>query len=229
MLDSLNSPERNILTVEDPVEYQLSGITQVQVNASIGYTFEKILRSLLRQDPNVILVGEIRDVETAEIALKAACTGHLVLSTLHTNDAASTLHRLLAMGIPSYLVAAASRLVIAQRLVRVLCPKCKTSGALSSEEACQISAAEAATLSKVFRPVGCHDCHGIGYFGRKVVMEMMPILTTEMRAAVSSNASPDALKEMAVKSGMIPMRHKAMKLVTDGMTSLDEALTALYV
>jgi len=134
MLDSLNTPQRNIVTVEDPVEYQLAGITQVQVNASIGYTFERVLRSFLRQDPDVMLVGEIRDAETGEIALKAAVTGRIVLSTLHTNDAAAAVHRLIGMGLSAHLVAAATRLVIAQRLVRKLCPACRTPSAPTSEE-----------------------------------------------------------------------------------------------
>ena len=125
MLDALNKPQRNIVTVEDPVEYRLKGVTQVEVRSQVGYTFERVLRHLLRQDPNIILVGEIRDAETAMIALKAAVTGHMVLSTLHTNDASSTLHRLVSMGVPPYLVAAACRLVIAQRLIRRLCPDCK--------------------------------------------------------------------------------------------------------
>jgi type II secretory ATPase GspE/PulE/Tfp pilus assembly ATPase PilB-like protein/ActR/RegA family two-component response regulator len=229
MLESLNTRQRNIVTVEDPVEYQLEGITQVQVNAAIGYTFEKILRSFLRQDPDVMLVGEIRDAETAEIALKAAVTGHLVLSTLHTNDAASAVQRMLAMGIPSYLVAAATRLVIAQRLVRALCGKCKTPAALSPQEACLIAPEEARLLARIYRPVGCPECHGIGYFGRRVVLEMMPVLSPEMRSALAAGAAADVLKQMAAKEGMVPMRRKALKLVADGITSLDDALTALYV
>ena len=229
MLDFLNSRERNIVTVEDPVEYQLAGITQVQVNPAIGYTFERVLRSFLRQDPDVMLVGEVRDAETAEIALKAAVTGHLILSTLHTNDAVGAVHRLQSMGCASYLIAAATRLIIAQRLVRVLCPKCRISGRLAADEASLITPQEAAALPHVWHPGGCSACHGIGYKGRRVVFEMLPILTVEMRAAIAKGASPDEMTALALKEGMIPMRRNALKLVAEGATSLEEALASLNV
>ncbi|MEK7389673.1 MAG: ATPase, T2SS/T4P/T4SS family [Elusimicrobiota bacterium] len=229
MLDSLNSGKRNIVTVEDPVEYQLPGITQVQVNPAIGYTFERILRSFLRQDPDVMLVGEIRDLETAEIALKAAATGHLVLTTLHTNSAASAVQRLIAMGLPGYLVAAAARLVIAQRLVRVLCPSCKAATTLSDEESCLLEPHEVQALRTVWRPTGCPRCKGIGYLGRRVVMEALPILSGAARMAVTKGASPDEIQTLAMKEGMLPMRHQALQLVADGTISVEEALTVLHV
>jgi type II secretory ATPase GspE/PulE/Tfp pilus assembly ATPase PilB-like protein len=229
MLDTLNSRERNIVTVEDPVEYQLPGITQVQVNPEIGYTFERVLRSFLRQDPDVMLVGEIRDAETAEIALKAAVTGHLVLSTLHTNDAVGAVHRLQSMGCAPYLIAAAARMVIAQRLVRVLCPQCKVAGRLAADQACLIAPEEAEALSSVWHPGGCSACHGIGYRGRRVVLELLPILSVEMRAAIAKGASPDEMKALAGAEGMVPMRRNALRLVAEGVTSLEEALSSLYV
>jgi type II secretory ATPase GspE/PulE/Tfp pilus assembly ATPase PilB-like protein/DNA-binding NarL/FixJ family response regulator len=229
MLDSLNSRERNIVTVEDPVEYQLPGITQVQVNQEIGYTFGRVLRSFLRQDPDVMLVGEIRDAETAEIALKAAVTGHLVLSTLHTNDAVGAVHRLQSMGCAPYLIAAAARLVIAQRLVRVLCPKCKIAGRLSAAEACLIAPREAEAMPNVWHPGGCASCHGIGYQGRRVVLEMLPILSADMRGAIAKSASPDEMKALADKEGLVPMRRNALRLVAEGVTSLEEVLATLYV
>jgi len=217
------------VTVEDPVEYQLAGITQVQVNPAIGYTFERVLRSFLRQDPDVMLVGEIRDAETAEIALKAAVTGHLILSTLHTNDAIGAVHRLQSMGTAPYLIAAASRLVIAQRLVRVLCPKCKVSGRLAEDEAALVSPQEAERMPHVWHPGGCSACHGIGYKGRRVIFEMLPILTVEMRAAIAKGVSPDEMKTLAEKEGMTPMRLNALRLVSEGITSLQEVLSALSV
>jgi type II secretory ATPase GspE/PulE/Tfp pilus assembly ATPase PilB-like protein len=229
MLESLNNGKRNITTVEDPVEYQLNGITQVQVNPAIGYTFERVLRSFLRQDPDVMLVGEIRDLETAEIALKAAATGHLVFTTLHTNNAASAVQRLLSMGLPSYLVAAATRLVIAQRLVRVLCPKCKAPGALTEDEACMLRPEEVAALQRVWRPVGCAACQGVGHMGRRVVMEALPVLTTKARMAISKGATPDEIEALGVEDGMSPMRRQALQLVADGIISAEEALTVLHV
>ena len=229
MLDSLNNGKRNIVTVEDPVEYQLNGITQVQVNPAIGYTFDRVLRSFMRQDPDVMLVGEIRDLETAEIALKAAATGHLVFTTLHTNNAASAVQRLLSMGLPSYLVAAATRLVIAQRLVRVLCTKCKAPGALSEDEACMLRPEEAAALQKVWRPVGCAACQGVGHFGRRIVMEVLPVLTTKARMFISKGASPDEIEQLAEEEGMSPMRRQTLELVANGTISVEEALSVLHV
>lgn len=229
LLDGLNTSERNIVTVEDPIEYQLPGITQVQVNAGIGYTFERVLRSFLRQDPNVILIGEVRDSETAEIALKAAVTGHLVLSTLHTNDAVGAVHRLLSMGLPAYIVAAAVRLVIAQRLVRTLCPRCRVPSALSPEEACALSPEEVAALSQVWRPKGCAACHGIGYCGRRPVYEILTVASGAMRLAVAKGTSPEELKVLAVGEGMVPMRRKALQYVAEGIISIEEALVVMFV
>jgi type IV pilus assembly protein PilB len=226
MLDSLNTPQRNIVTVEDPVEYQLAGITQVQVNASIGYTFERVLRSFLRQDPDVMLVGEIRDAETGEIALKAAVTGRIVLSTLHTNDAAAAVHRLIGMGLSAHLVAAATRLVIAQRLVRKLCPACRTPSAPTSEEILAFEGEGEKAPRQVWRPRGCPACHGVGYSGRRPVFEILPILSHETRLAVAKGAAPGEIR--ASCSGMPTLRKKALALVAEGATSPEEALSVLY-
>jgi len=228
MIDRLNQPHRNIVTVEDPVEYECEGITQVQVHSEIGYTFERVLRSLLRQDPNVILVGEIRDAETAAIALKAAVTGHMVLSTLHTNDAPSTLQRLISMGMPAYLVAAACRLVIAQRLLRRLCQYCRKSSELSREEAAQLSEEERRWLSRVWRPQGCERCGGIGFSGRQAVLEMMPVSSNAVRQAIIEQASPETLRTLAAAEGMRSLRQEALELVAQGITSPEEAFTVLY-
>jgi type II secretory ATPase GspE/PulE/Tfp pilus assembly ATPase PilB-like protein len=226
MLESLNTPQRNIITVEDPVEYQLPGITQVQINSTIGFTFEKVLRSILRQDPDVLLVGEIRDAETGEIALKAAVTGRIVLSTLHTNDAAAAVHRMISMGLSAHLVAAATRLVIAQRLVRRLCRNCRVEDDPTDAETMAFEADGAGTPTKVWRPKGCQACHGVGYLGRKPVFEILPILTHETRLAVSRGASPHEIRASA--PGMATLRGKALKLVTEGATSAEEALSVLY-
>ena len=227
MIDRLNQPHRNIVTVEDPVEYECEGVTQVQVHSEIGYTFERVLRSLLRQDPNVILVGEIRDAETAAMALKAAVTGHMVLSTLHTNDAPSTLQRLISMGVPSYLVAAACRLVIAQRLLRRLCLYCRKPDHLRADESALLTDKERERLSRVWRAKGCDRCHGIGYSGRQAVLEMMSV-SHPLRQAIIEQASPEALRAIASGEGMRSLRQEALDLVAAGATSPEEALTVLY-
>jgi len=226
MLESLNTPQRNIITVEDPVEYQLPGITQVQVNAGIGFTFERVLRSFLRQDPDVMLVGEIRDAETGEIALKAAVTGRIVLSTLHTNDASAAVHRMIGMGMSAHLIAAATRLVIAQRLVRKLCPACRVAASPASEEILAFEAEGAKVPDHVWRPRGCAACRGVGYSGRRPVFEILPILTHEIRLAVAKGGAPDEIR--AASPGMVTLRRKALQLVAEGATSPEEALAVLY-
>ena len=225
MLDRLNNGKRNILTVEDPVEYQLKGITQVQVNAGIGYTFERVLRAFLRQDPNVILVGEIRDAETAAIALKASVTGHTVLSTLHTNDAASTVCRLMSMGLPPYLVSAACRLIIGQRLLRKLCTQCRAPGVLTPEEAVHLRDEERLTLSRVWRPRGCSACHNVGYSGRTPIFEVMPAYSHEARKAIAADASPEDSKAVATKAGTLPMRRDAPTLAPPGVIETSESVS----
>ncbi|MBI3291343.1 MAG: type II/IV secretion system protein, partial [Elusimicrobia bacterium] len=223
MINQINKPDVNILTVEDPIEYNLAGITQVQVHPAIGLTFETVLRAFLRQDPDIILVGEIRDTETAIIAVKAALTGHLVLSTLHTNDAPSTVIRLVDMGVDPYLVAAAVRLVAAQRLIRRLCPHCKQPGTLTEDDRARLSEEEIDTLKAFYRPKGCAECNQIGYRGRIAVFEVMPVATKEMKRAISDLASQAEIENLAKKEGMRNLRASAIALVNEGVTSPDEA------
>ncbi len=227
MIAALNTPERNIVTVEDPVEYELPGITQVNVRNEVGLTFEKSLRAFLRQDPDVILVGEIRDLETASIALKASVTGHLVLSTLHTNDSVTSISRLVDMGVPPYLVAAAVRLVVAQRLVRVLCPHCKKMAPVPDAQKRFLAGEELIRFTAAYAPAGCIRCDGSGYKGRAGVMEVLPIRTAVMREAITRGASPDALQNIALADGLRPLRMGALDLVERGTTSLAEALKIL--
>ena len=227
MISSLNSPDRNIVTAEDPVEYEMPGITQVNVRNEVGFTFEKALRAFLRQDPDVILVGEVRDAETANTALKAAVTGHLVLSTLHTNDAVTTVSRLVDMGVPSYMVAAAVRLVVAQRLVRTLCVHCKETWQPTDSQTRFLTKEEIRRLGTVQSAKGCERCDGIGYKGRTAVMEVLHIRTAPMREAITRGVSPDALQALAVAEGMRPLRRGALDLVERGETSLSEALKIL--
>jgi type IV pilus assembly protein PilB len=224
MLAALNTPERNIVTVEDPIECEMAGITQVAVRPEIGYTFEKALRAFLRQDPDVILLGEIRDAETAEIAMKAAVTGHLVLSTLHTNDAVSTLSRLVNMGVPPYMVASSIRLIVAQRLVRLLCPYCKISGAPNDEAKRLLMGHELTRLPVVGVAAGCTRCDGTGYKGRAPVMEVLPVRGEHMRELISRESTADRIQTLAVKEGLRPLRQAALELVEAGLTSLPEAL-----
>ncbi|MBI3551671.1 MAG: Flp pilus assembly complex ATPase component TadA [Elusimicrobia bacterium] len=226
MLKSLNTPYRNIVTVEDPVEYEMSGITQVAVYPEIGLTFDKVLRSFLRQDPNVILVGEMRDLETAEIGLRAAVTGHLVLSTIHTNSAPATVARLISMGIKPYLIVASLRVIIAQRLVRLLCPDCKEEGALSVEEAALLSHQEKAELARVYVSSGCKNCSKTGYAGRKSIFEVMPIESAAIKKAVL-DGSEEQILQQAKQEGMVPIRVGALELVKSGATSPNEAFKIL--
>ncbi|MBI5241921.1 MAG: Flp pilus assembly complex ATPase component TadA [Elusimicrobia bacterium] len=223
MLKSLNTPNRNILTAEDPIEYNLAGITQTPINAAVGFTFEKALRAFLRQDPDVILVGEVRDKETAEICAKAAMTGHLVLSTLHTNDAASTVMRLKDIGVDPFLLGASLKLVIAQRLVRLLCPACKVPTKLADADKVGLKPEELALLTQVFRGRGCPECNNIGYKGRRPVFEVMPITTAKMKAAVMEGGTA-IIETMAKEEGMQSIRHCAMTLAGQGVTSFQEAL-----
>ncbi len=227
MIASLNSPDRNIVTAEDPVEYEMAGVTQVNVRPEVGFTFDKALRAFLRQDPDIILVGEVRDAETANTAMKAAVTGHLVLSTLHTNDAVTTVTRLVDMGVPPYMVAAAVRLVVAQRLVRVLCPHCKESWQPTDSQTRFLTKDEVRRLTNVMSAKGCERCDGIGYKGRTAVMEVLHIRSAPMREAITRCVSPDSLQALAVSEGMRPLRRGVLDLVERGETSLSEALKIL--
>jgi type IV pilus assembly protein PilB len=220
----LNSPETNIMTAEDPVEYQLPGINQVQVKEQIGLNFATALRAFLRQDPNIILVGEIRDFETAEIAIKAALTGHLVLSTLHTNDAPSTISRLMNMGIEPFLVATSVNLICAQRLVRRLCPDCKVQDKVPPQVLIEAGyTPEEARTVKVWKRQGCSNCGGKGYKGRVGLYEVLEV-TDELRDLILVGASAFELKKKGVEQGMMTLRRSGLTKVAAGMTTLEEVM-----
>ena len=221
-LNILNTEDRNISTAEDPVEIMLPGVNQVNINPKVGLTFAGSLRAFLRQDPDIIMVGEIRDLETAEIALKAAQTGHLVLSTLHTNDAAKTLTRLVDMGVKPYAIATSVSLIIAQRLARRLCNNCKQKIDVPKEALLKEGFAEEeiATDFEVFRPVGCSQCTD-GYKGRVGIYEVMPV-TDAIGRIIMEGGSVTQISEQAVGDGVWKLRTSGLKKVRDGVTSLDE-------
>jgi type IV pilus assembly protein PilB len=220
----INTPETNIMTAEDPVEFNLAGINQVQVKESIGLNFAAALRSFLRQDPNIILVGEIRDFETAEIAVKAALTGHLVLSTLHTNDAPSTVNRLMNMGIEPFLVANSVHLICAQRLVRRVCSGCKEPHPLPTAAMLQagFSQEDAHTVTS-FKGAGCDKCHLTGYKGRVGLYEVLEV-SEELRELILVGASGLELRRKAVDEGMITLRGSGLRKVKDGVTTIEEVV-----
>jgi type IV pilus assembly protein PilB len=224
-LNILNEESKNIITVEDPVEYRLPGINQVQVNNKAGLTFAGALRSILRSDPDIVLVGEIRDKETATIAIEAALTGHMVLSTLHTNDAATTPTRLVEMGVEPFLVASALDCIVAQRLARRLCDRCKTGyrpdvGELTSAG---WDTSELDEVPEIFKPVGCGLCSGTGYHGRFAIHEVMNISEEVERMIVEREHSED-MKKMAIAQGMLPLREVGLHQVRRGLTSIEEIL-----
>jgi len=221
-LSQINREEINIITVEDPVEYQLDGISQVQVKPEIGLTFANALRSILRQDPDVLMVGEIRDVETAEIAIQAALTGHLVFSTLHTNDAPSSITRLVDMGIEPFLVASSVIGVVAQRLVRKVCPYCKEPYTPTEEELRELGL-EGETSSPFWRGRGCEQCLGTGYLGRTAIYEILPI-DKEIRRLILEGRDSDEIKERARERGMKTLRDDGAIKVKMGITTPEEVL-----
>jgi general secretion pathway protein E len=224
-LDKLNRPERKIITVEDPVEYQLSGVNQIQVKPAIGLSFANALRSIMRQDPDVIMIGEMRDLETARIAVQAALTGHLVLSTLHTNDAASGVTRLLDMGLEDYLITSTVNGILGQRLVRRLCEHCKVPYPVLPEVAAETG------LDRFFgncepvlyRPVGCERCNGIGYRGRLAIMEFL-VMSEAIRRLVLRHAQAREIESLAIEEGMSTMYQDGLKKAIAGLTTLEEVL-----
>jgi type IV pilus assembly protein PilB len=223
-LQSLNQPETNIMTAEDPVEFNLPGINQVQMKEQIGLNFAAALRSFLRQDPNIILVGEIRDFETAEIAIKAALTGHLVLSTLHTNDAPSTISRLMNMGIEPFLVATSVNLIQAQRLIRRVCKDCKVENPLPPEALVEVGfAPEEAKTLKTYKGSGCKTCNNTGYKGRIGLYEVMEV-TDEVRELILIGASALELRKRAIDDGMITLRESGLHKIRNGVTTLEEVV-----
>ena len=220
----LNKPDTNILTAEDPVEFQLHGVNQVQMKESIGLNFAAALRAFLRQDPNIILVGEIRDFETAEIAIKAALTGHLVLSTLHTNGAPETISRLMNMGIEPFLVATAVHLICAQRLVRRICQECREEAPMPPPGLLEAGfTAEESRTVKVYKGKGCSTCNGSGYKGRAGLYEVM-VVDDEIRELILVGASATELKKKAMERGMITLRRSGLRKVMDGVTTLEEVV-----
>jgi type IV pilus assembly protein PilB len=219
-LQTINTLDKNIITIEDPVEYQVDGITQVQVNPKAGLTFANGLRSMMRADPDVIMVGEIRDSETAKIAVESALTGHLVLSTLHTNDAPTAVTRLLEMGIEPFLVASAIHCVVAQRLARTLCATCKKR-TLISAAVLQENGFNANFDLEAYEPAGCGRCGQSGYKGRTGVYEVMTV-SPEIRDLIIESASADRIAEVAVQQGMRRLRDDGLEKVRQGRTSIAE-------
>jgi len=224
-LNYINKPDRKIITVEEPIEYQMNGINQVQVNPEIGMTFPAALRSILRQAPNIIMIGEIRDLETASIATNASLTGHLVFSTLHTNDAPAAVARLIDIGVQPFLVASSVRAIMAQRLVRRLCPNCKQPGELSETDRRALGV-EPGQLreARVMKPVGCDQCRNTGYKGRMGIFEIF-IIDDEVRHMINKRQSTLHLRQRARELGMRTLREDGVRKVLAGLTSAEEVIS----
>ena len=227
VLNTINSPEKNILTIEDPVEYQLPGLTQTQVNVRAGVTFPGALRTFLRQDPDIILVGEIRDAETALIATEAALTGHLVFSTLHTNDAPTAVARLIEMGVEPFLIASSVIGVLAQRLVRVICPDCKESYTPPVEAFRRLNLAMDLESVTFYRGRGCDRCRQTGYRGRTGVYEMM-MINDSVRELILRRAPTHEIRQGGLDAGMVTLKQDAMQKILEGVTTMEEALRVVY-
>jgi general secretion pathway protein E len=226
-LVKLNNPERNIMTVEDPIEYQIPGINQVQANAKINLTFATALRAFLRQNPDIIMVGEIRDKETAEIAINASLTGHLVLSTLHTNDSAGSAPRLIDMGVEPFLVASSLLGIIAQRLIRRVCMKCKEPHTPSEFERQEMGLANIPADATIFRAVGCPSCSQSGYSGRTVIHELL-VMNDKLRSLIVRNSDASTIKKAAIEAGMTTLREDGVAKVLQGITTIDELMRATH-
>jgi type IV pilus assembly protein PilB len=228
-LNELNQPTTKILTAEDPVEYDIDGLIQGQVNTDQGLTFAKLLRSFLRQDPDIILVGEIRDLETAQIAVQASLTGHLVFSTLHTNDAPSAILRLLDLGIESFLLTATIEAVIGQRLVRRICMKCKEEYVPTEEQLMELQLRSADVEDRTFfRGRGCEGCNHTGYRGRMAIFEIMP-MSDNLRNTVESRISTNVIRGEALKEGMRSLRDNGLMAIYEGQTTIDEVVRETIV
>jgi type II secretory ATPase GspE/PulE/Tfp pilus assembly ATPase PilB-like protein len=231
LIKMLNSPEVSIVTIEDPIEYSVGSIEQIQVNARVGLTFANGLRSILRQDPDIIMVGEIRDAETAGIAVNTALTGHLLLSTLHTNDAATTLPRLLDMGIDAYLVSTTINIAIGQRLVRRICSSCKMSRSITKSEVLALSSVKLALPleegDSIYKGMGCDACAGSGYKGRVSVNEVL-VADADVREAILRKASAAELRKIAIKNGMTSMLEDGFQKVRQGDTTVEEVLRVIH-
>ncbi|MCP3871737.1 MAG: type II secretion system ATPase GspE [Desulfobacteraceae bacterium] len=223
-LSDINSPDKNIITIEDPVEYNLKGIGQIQVNEKTGVTFAKGLRSIVRQDPDIVLIGEIRDLETAEIAIQSALTGHLVFSTLHTNDSAGAITRLIDLGIEPYLISSSVNTVIAQRLVRVLCNECKEQFQIEPSHIKSLNGSGEKFIGEyIYRPKGCSKCFNTGYLGREAIFEIM-LMDNDLKSLVLETSDANQIKEAALKSNMKTLRQDGMLKVLKGITSIGEVL-----
>ncbi len=227
VLSDLNKTNRNIITIEDPVEYTMEGVNQVNVNIKAGLTFASGLRSILRQDPDIIMVGEIRDNETAEIAIRAAITGHLVLSTIHTNSAPATVSRLIDMEIEPYLVATSLSGIISQRLIKRICPKCKESYEARDYEKKLLGISTEDNLT-LYRGTGCKNCNNTGYKGRVGVYEIMEV-DREVREAIIREATSDELKDICMRKGMKSLKASGIRLVLDGTTAIEELIKIAYL
>jgi len=220
-LTSINNTDINIITVEDPIEYRISGIGQMQVNPKIDLTFASGLRSIVRQDPDVILVGEIRDTETAEIAIQSALTGHLVFSTLHTNDSAGAITRLRDMGIEPFLIASSINAIVAQRLVRIICNDCKEAYIPANEMLDNIGLETEFSGKTLYRGKGCAKCHYTGYRGRRGIFEFL-IMDQEMKKMVLSTSDANQIRQKAVEKGMVTLMVDGIKRVVEGITTIEE-------
>lgn len=226
LLHSINTVHKNIVTLEDPVEYSLENINQVQINSKAGLRFASGLRSALRQDPDVIMVGEVRDEETAQLAVHAALTGHLVLSTLHTNSAAAAVTRLMDMGCAPYLLASALMGIVSQRLVRLLCPLCQQAYRLSSAEAAWLDRTDLNGAS-MYKPTGCSQCYSLGYMGRTAIQEVMVINAKLRKAIYSGSRSEQELECLAIDNHMVPIKQDGIEKAAQGLSSLEEILRVL--
>jgi len=224
-LDRLNKPDVKIVTVEDPVEYQMPGINQIQVKPQIELTFANALRSIVRQDPDIIMVGEIRDVETVSIAMQSALTGHMVLSTVHTNDAPSTINRLLDMGAEDYLLTSTVNGILAQRLVRTLCPKCRQPHNALPEVVEQMNLRRYVATGDIvlYKPVGCEECAGTGYWGRICIIEMMT-MSDHIRSLIMRHSTAGDLRAAAIAEGMETMFENGLRKSLAGVTTIEEVL-----
>ncbi|MGB2705718.1 MAG: GspE/PulE family protein, partial [Candidatus Omnitrophota bacterium] len=229
-LNYINEPAKNIVTIEDPVEYQIKGINQIQIKPAIGLTFASSLRTILRQDPDIIMIGEIRDLETLENAVKASLTGHLVLSTIHTNDAPGVIYRLIHMGLEPYLIVACLNLVVAQRLIRRICTKCREKVKLSESAVKGLEDRLGADLKNVtfYKGTGCKACGGTGYKGRVGIFEFFPI-TEEIKKMILEGIGEAELKKVALKLGMKDLLHSGLEKVNEGITTVEEVLKVTFV
>jgi len=226
LLDRINSPDKMIITVEDPVEYEMGGISQIQVNSKIDLTFPRALRAIVRQDPDVIMVGETRDKETAMMAIEASLTGHFVLSTLHTNDAASAPNRLIDMGVQPFLIASSLAAILAQRLIQTLCNECKEPAEITAEELEILQVDEKPEWAETYKAVGCAKCNFKGYAGRTTVCELLTV-TDELKPLILQKADAGSVKKLGMKQGMRTLRQDAVDKIFRGITSVDEVIRAI--